>query len=200
MFLTFELWKRTFSCCDGCRIYRQKHADRKKISFIMLCWGNSWNFFMLSTMSSCSICFKKSLLCGGLRTLIKKHCLWIYYITWLVKTQKSTPKCSFVKIIVLRLTKREWGTSWCFTYDNSLVEEADLMILDRGSKRTNHKFGCFGEVRQSNILIPSTFYLKMCISYYYYFFFQKVGGRWPPAPPPARALHSGEEKTVRELA
>ena len=26
----------------------------------MLCWGNYWNFFMLSTMSSSSICCKKS--------------------------------------------------------------------------------------------------------------------------------------------
>ena len=63
MFLTFELPKRTFSCCDGCRIYQQKFADRGNWQFhllIMLCWGNYWNFFILSTMSSSSICFKKS--------------------------------------------------------------------------------------------------------------------------------------------
>ena len=33
-FLTYELPKRTFSCCNGCRIYRQKLADRGKISLI----------------------------------------------------------------------------------------------------------------------------------------------------------------------
>ena len=28
----------------------------------------------------------------------------VYYITWLVKTQTSTTKCSFVKTVVLKLT------------------------------------------------------------------------------------------------
>ena len=54
------------------------------------------------------------------------------YITWLVKTQPSTTECSFVKIFVLRLTTD-----------------------DIGLKQTNHIFGCFGEVHQTNILIPS---------------------------------------------
>ena len=67
-----------------------------------------------------------------------------------MKTQKSTSKCSFVKIVVLRLTTD-----------------------DIGSKRTNHKFGCFGEVRQTNILIPSKIlFIWKCV---FLFFFQKVG-------------------------
>ena len=34
LFLTYELPKRTFSCCNGCRIYHQKLADRGKFSLI----------------------------------------------------------------------------------------------------------------------------------------------------------------------
>ena len=79
-----------------------------------------------------------------------------------MKTQKSTSKCSFVKIVVLRLTT-----------DNI------------GSKRTNHKFGCFGEVRQTNILIPSKIlFIWKCI--FLNFFFQKAGRPCTPQPLPIR--------------
>ena len=40
---------------------------------------------------------------------------------WLVKTQKSTTKCSFVKIVVLRLTNRE-------RMRNLILSWAHLMI------------------------------------------------------------------------
>ena len=57
-----------------------------------------------------------------------------------------------------------------------------------GSKRTNHKFGCFGEVRQSNILIPSKIPFIRKRVFLNLTFFQKVGGPGSLAPPPARAL------------
>ena len=42
---------------------------------------------------------------------------------------------------------------------------------DMGSKRTNHKFGCFGEVRQSNILIPSKIpFITKCVFPKFFFF------------------------------
>ena len=63
---------------------------------------------------------------------------------WLVKTQKSMTKCSFVKIVVLRLTNQERMRNLILSW-----------AYDIGSKRTNLKFGRFGEVRQSNIRIPS---------------------------------------------
>ena len=67
------------------------------------------------------------------------HCLRIYYITRMVKTQKSKTKCIFVKIVgVLRLATDKIG--W---------------------KRTNHKFGRPDEYSYS---IKDCFYLKMCIS------------------------------------
>ena len=65
--------------------------------------------------------------------------MYIDYITWLTKTLKPTTKCSFVEIVVLRLT-----------VTHSLLGSP----YDIGSKRTNRKFGCFSEVRQSNIRTP----------------------------------------------
>ena len=62
-----------------------------------------------------------------------------------------------------------------------------------GSKRTNHKLGCFDEVGQSNILIPSTIpFIRKCV-FLNLIFSQNVvgggGGAGPlPASPPARAL------------
>ena len=41
MFLTFELPKRTFSCCDGCRIYQRKFADR-----------DNWQFYIILSCSA----------------------------------------------------------------------------------------------------------------------------------------------------
>ena len=93
----------------------------------------------------------------------------IHYITWLMKTHKSTTKGSFVEIVVLRLTVPH------------------SLSYDIGSKRTNNKFGCFSEIRQS-YSIKDSLYLKMYIYIYIYiyiffFFFQKVGaGAWPLSP------------------
>ena len=54
-----------------------------------------------------------------------------------------------------------------------------------GSKRTNHKFGCFGEVCQSNILIPSKIpFIRKCVFLTFIFFFKKGGGPWSPRPSP----------------
>ena len=61
------------------------------------------------------------------------HILHLDLITWLVKT--------------LRLVYDEVQ----FCKDSRF----ELTIYDIRSKRTNHKFECFSEVRQSNILIPS---------------------------------------------
>ena len=139
---------------------------------IMLCCGNCWNFFMLSNISSSAICFKKSWLRGDLRTLTKETPwnLCIHYITWLMKTHKSTTKCSFVEIVVFRLT-----------VPHSLLGSS----YDIGSKRTNHKFGCFSEVRQSNIRTPSKIPLIWkCI---FLIFFPKSRGGGPcPQPLPLR--------------
>ena len=133
------------------------------ISFIILCWGNSWNFFMLSTMSSSSICFQKSQLRADLRTLVKKkslNCFWIYYM----KTQKSTTKC------------RVWRDSRFKAYH----------MHDIGPKRTNHKLGFFGEVCQLNILVPSKIpFLWKCVFLnliLLILFFSKVGGGGGPLP------------------
>ena len=85
---------------------------------------------------------------------------------------------------------------------------------DIGSKRTNHKFGCFGEVCQSNILIlsniPFIWKVYFFSFFFFFFFFSKrcpgdirvllsVGETaWetapglpppPPAPPPSRAVY-----------
>ena len=88
-----------------------------------------------------------------------------------MKTHKSTTKSSFVEIVVLRLTVPHY------------------LSYDIGSKRTNNKFGCFSEIRQS-YSIKDSLYLKMYIYIYiYFFFFQKVGaGAWPLSPPASRAL------------
>ena len=66
-------------------------------------------------------------------------------------------------------------------FDRSLLG----LPYDIGSTRTNHKFRCFGEVRQSNILIPSKIpFIWKC--YFYYYFFQKVrGGGVGTCPPPS---------------
>ena len=154
LFLTFELPKRTFSCSEGCRIYQQKLADREKGSFIMLCWGNSWNFFMLSTMLSSTVCFNNEEIVAPWRfkNLDKKTPLFLqakYYITWLVKTQKSTTKVPY----------------------SLLCSPCDI-----ASKRTNHKFGYFGEVRQSNILFPPKIP-------FFFFFFKKWGAGLPSPSP-----------------
>ena len=99
---------------------------------------------MLSTISSSSICFKEMVAPWRFKNL---EPLSIYCITWLVKTQKSTTKCSFVKIDVLRLTTDDIASKW-----------------------TNHKFGPPDEYSYS---IKDSFYLKMC---FLNFFFQKVRG------------------------
>ena len=82
-----------------------------------------------------------------------------------MKTQKSTTECSFVQIFVLRLTTD-----------------------DIGSKRTNRIFGCFGNVRQTNIPIPTKIpFIWNCV--FLNFFFKKWGGgggRPPPPPVPCK--------------
>ena len=47
---------------------------------------------------------------------------------------------------------------------------------DIGSKRTNHQFGCFGEVCKSNILMPSKIPCICILFFSFFFFFEKVGG------------------------
>ena len=81
LFLTFEQPKRTFFGSESCRIYQQKLADREKFSFIMLCWGNSWNFFMLSTMLSSTVCFSNEEIVAPWRfkNLDKKDCIVCVY-------------------------------------------------------------------------------------------------------------------------
>ena len=104
---------------------------------------------MLSTMSSSSICFKKSQLSGDSRTLIKKTPLFLRKLHHLV--------------------------------DHNRLE---AYHSDIGSKRTNHKFGCFSEVHQSNILIPSKIpFIRKCV-FLNSIFFSKVGGPGPPQPLP----------------
>ena len=65
-----------------------------------------------------------------------------------------------------------------------------LTTDDIGSKRTNHKFGCVGEVCQTNIRIPSKipFILKCVFLNFINIFVFKKGG----APPPARAVRLDE--------
>ena len=96
-----------------------------------------------------------------------------------MKTQKSTTKCSFVKklkIVGLRLPNQEW-------MKNLILSWAHLMIL--GSKRTNLKFGRFGEVRQSNIRIPSRIpFIWKCIFLNFNLFFSQSGGPQPLSPYP----------------
>ena len=102
--------------------------------FILLCWGNSWKFFMLSTMSSSSICFKKSLALWRFKNLDKKKTPWfvrIYYITWLVKTQKSKTKCSFVKIVVLKLAMVIWDRNGPIINLDASARSASLILLFR---------------------------------------------------------------------
>ena len=102
------------------------------------------------------------------------HCLCIYYITWLVETLR----------LVYDLVQFCKGSRF----------EA-YHIYDIRSKRTNHKFGCFSEVRQSNIFIPSQIpFIWKCVFLNLIFFFQKVEGpcpKKPPASPPARVLRWG---------
>ena len=107
MFLNFELPKRTFSCCDGCRIYQRKLADQDNFIY------HSLQTVIPETSSCCLQCHRVQFLLANpvapwrfKNLLIKKrrHCLCIYHITWLVKTQKSTTKCSFVEIVVFMRT------------------------------------------------------------------------------------------------
>ena len=70
-----------------------------------------------------------------------------------------------------------------------------------GSKRTNHKFGCFGKVCQSNSLIPSKIpFIRKCVflNFVFFFFFKKWGGPGPPTPPPAQALAVCTDKARTE--
>ena len=69
--------------------------------------------------------------------------------SWLVKTQKSTTKCSFVKIVVLRLTNQErmknlilsWAHSLgSFSFGGVIIEcvfflQVDESMTGRASKR-----------------------------------------------------------------
>ena len=68
----------------------------------------------------------------------------------------------------------------CVLYKDSRFEDYHMIstLDDIGSKRTNHKFGYFGEVCQSNILIPikDSFYLKMCTPFFSFRFSKSVGG------------------------
>ena len=84
-----------------------------------------------------------------------------------MKTHKSTTKSSFVEIVVLRLTVPHY------------------LSYDIGSKRTNDKFGCFSEIRQS-YSIKDSLYLKMYIYIYIFFFPKSRGGGLAPQPLPLR--------------
>ena len=57
-----------------------------------------------------------------------------------------------------------------------------------GSKRTNHKFGCFGKVCQSNSLIPSKIpFIRKCVFLnFIIILFSKSGGALAPQPLPLR--------------
>ena len=67
-----------------------------------------------------------------------------------MKTQKSSIKSSFCK-----------------------DSHFEAYPYDIGSKRTNHKFGCFGEARQSNILISSKIPENVYFLIFIFIFFKK---------------------------
>ena len=99
------------------------------------------------------------------RTLIKKrlHCLCVYYITWLVKTQKSKTKCSFIEIVVLKLTIVIWDRNGPIIILDASVRSASLIVL----------------FHQRFLSLENVYFLILLL-----FFFQKVGGPWPPNPSP----------------
>ena len=83
----------------------------------------------------------------------------------MLKTQKSTTKYSFVKIVVLKLT--------------IVIQDRNGPIINLdASARSSSLIFLF---HQRFLLLENFYFLNLFL-----FFFQKVGGPWPPAPPPAR--------------
>ena len=90
----------------------------------------------------------------------------------MLKTQKSTTKYSFVKIVVLKLT--------------IVIQDRNgpIINLDASARSASLIF-----LFHQRFLLLENFYVLIL----FLFFFQKKGGPWPPAPPPAR----GPEKLDR---
>jgi len=65
-----------------------------------------------------------------------------------------------------------------------------------GSKRTNHKFGCFGEVRQSNILISSKIPENVYFLIFIFIFFKKWGPLTRPSPCAGPLVTFSGEKNI----
>ena len=103
----------------------------------------------------------------------------VYYITWLVKTQKSKTKCSFIEIliVVLKLTIVIWDRNGPIINLDASVRSASLIVL----------------FHQRFLSLENVYFLILLP-----FFFQKVGGPGPPTPPPAQALAVCTDKARTE--
>ena len=102
---------------------------------------------------------------------------------WLVKTQKSTTKCSFVKIVVLRLTNQERMRNLILSWAHLMIKDRNGPILNLdASERSASRIFVF---HQGFLLFENVYFLILI------YFSHKVGGPSPLAPTPARALKSG---------
>ena len=101
----------------------------------------------------------------------------VYYITWLVKTQKSKTKCSFIEIVVLKLTIVIWDRNGPIINLNASVRSASLIVL----------------FHQRFLSLENVYFLI-----FFFFFFKKWGGPGPPTPPPAQALAVCTDKARTE--
>ena len=84
--------------------------------------------------SSCLQCHRVQFVLrnrSSVENLDKKrlHCLCAYYITWLVKTQKSTTEWSFVKVVVLKLTIVIWDRNGPIINLDASARSASLIFL-----------------------------------------------------------------------
>ena len=94
-----------------------------------------------------------------------------------MKTQKSKTKCSFVEIVVLKLTIVKWDQNEPIINLDASARSASLIFL----------------FHQTFLSLENVYFLILLL-----FFFQKVGGPGPPAPPPARALAVYTDKARTE--
>ena len=83
----------------------------------------------------------------------------VYYITWLVKTQKSTTEWSFVKVVVLKLTIVIWDRNGPIINLDASARSASLIFL----------------LHQRFLLLQNVYFL---------IFFLKSRRAWPPCHSP----------------
>ena len=133
-------------------------------------------FHLPCSAESYSCCLRVQFVSGNRSSVPwqkRLHC-FTYYITWLVKTQKSATKCRFIK-----------AYHWWYRIETD----------------QSYKFGCVGEARQTKTLIPPKIPCwKSVFLNFLNFFFKKWGDPAPTQPPPPSPSHcAGPECRLQPL-